>query len=75
MVALSQACPDGGGLSARYFVFSVEFAETAKFVQGPIQMVCLFLGRGPGRRLGRAEQPDFQAVSDINRGSEGERLV
>ena len=64
-----------GGLYARYFVFGVEFAETAKFVQGPIQMVCLFLGSGPGRRLGRAGQPVFQAVSDINRGSEGERLV
>ena len=71
MVTLSEACPDGGGLSARYFVFGAGLPETAKFVQGSIQMVRLFMGSGPGRGLGGARQPNFEAFADTDSGFTG----
>ena len=71
MVTLSEACTDGGGLSARYFVIGAGFPGTAKFAQGSIQMVRLFMGSGPGRGLGGERQPDFGTFSDTDSGSKG----
>jgi len=63
----------GGGFSSRHSVFGC--AGAAQCVRGAIKMVCSFLGSGPRRRLGRAQQPDLRAVTDPDRSAQGERLA